>query len=96
MSCQVHVVILIPPSAYVECIGKIVTQNDLLDNWYEQRKGNVNLSSPITNVKSHSSLLVIKSAIDSYYFYSAGIQFSFVFCGDALVTIARHNTFTST
>ena len=30
MSCQVHTVILIPPSAYVECFGKIVTQNNLL------------------------------------------------------------------
>ena len=30
ISCEVHIVLLIPPSAYVECFGKIVTQNNLL------------------------------------------------------------------
>ena len=46
-----------------------VTRMICWDNWSEQRKGNVNLSSPITKVKPHSPLLVIKVPLAAFILF---------------------------
>ena len=72
ISCQVHVVILIPPSAYLKYFGKIVI-------WAEERK--CELSSPITNVKSQSPLLAIKVSLAVFIFILLGYSSVLHFVG---------------